>query len=30
VQLPLVLVDDFRRREIDVLGEVLHAGFSAR
>ncbi|HKP59404.1 MAG TPA: ArsA-related P-loop ATPase [Polyangiales bacterium] len=30
VHLPLVLVDDFRRREIDTLGEALHAGFGAR
>jgi len=30
VQLPLMLVDDFRRREIDALGEVLRAGFDAR
>jgi anion-transporting ArsA/GET3 family ATPase len=30
VLLPLMLVDDFRRREIDALGEVLHAGFGTR
>jgi hypothetical protein len=28
VQLPQILVDDFRRREIDRLGEVLHDGFT--
>jgi hypothetical protein len=28
VQLPQILVDDFRRKEIDRLGDVLHEGFS--
>jgi len=28
VSLPLMLVDDFRRREIEVLGDVLHEGFA--
>lgn len=28
VQLPQMLVEDFRRREIDSLGEVLHDGFT--
>ncbi len=30
VELPLMLVDDFRRREIEVLGDVLSEGFSRR
>jgi anion-transporting ArsA/GET3 family ATPase len=28
VQLPQILVDDFRRREIDSLGDALHDGFT--
>jgi anion-transporting ArsA/GET3 family ATPase len=30
VQLPLTIVDDFRRREIEALGSALQAGFAGR